>query len=68
MLDPLVASFAEPLALYWRLRRVGAADTRVPPLEGRGSGRCPTGTCSTSVHIGGSGGISAQNLVGIGLI
>ena len=42
MLDPLVASFAEPLALYWRLRRVGAADTGVPPLEGRGSGRCPT--------------------------
>jgi len=68
VLDPLVGSFAEPLALYWRLRRVRAADTGVPPLEGRGSGRCPTGTCSTSGHISGSGGISTQNLVGIGLI
>ena len=67
VLDRLVASFAKPLALYWRLRRVGAADTGVPPLEGRGSGRCPTGTCSTSGHSSGSGGISAQNLVVIGL-
>ena len=67
VLDHLVASFAKPLALYWRLRRVGAADTGVPPLEGRGSGRCPTGTCSTLGHNSGSGGISAQNLVVIGL-
>ena len=54
----------------WRLRRVGgAADTGVPPLEGRGSGRrCQTRTCSTSEHTSGSGsgGIHAQNLVVIG--
>jgi len=50
------------------IRRVGAADTGVPPsrveVEGEGLWQgCPTGTCSTSGHTSGSGGNSAQNLV-----